>query len=82
MNLAVKEGNRFPCVICGAQIARKSDLRVHLENMHGASNRIHYCDLCGAVCKNKAALRIHIYRWHKQHKEPRGKKAKKDEFAT
>jgi DNA-directed RNA polymerase subunit RPC12/RpoP len=52
------------CPYCIRIFVNKSNLRVHIRDVHSADKGPFSCVRCGKQVKNRNCLRVHMYRRH------------------
>ena len=63
-HMLVHTGERqFLCDVCNKSFKTSSNLKEHMDRMHGSD---HTCDLCDKKCPSRNALRKHKKRVHPQ----------------
>ncbi|CAH1790779.1 unnamed protein product [Owenia fusiformis] len=53
-----------PCDVCGKSLKGTSGLRVHMQNVHGASSKSVQCHICGKEFHSRKYCSAHIRRVH------------------
>lgn len=60
------------CPLCSRDFVNKSNLNIHIRDVHSDERGPFECPQCGKQVKNKSCLRVHMYQQHRK-KESSGK---------
>ena len=58
---------KYPCTICGSQLATKKSLKRHMRSLHDQGEKKWICQLCGAGHTTAAILQTHVKRHKREH---------------
>ena len=76
----IHSGNKpvFQCSLCPATCGRNSDLKVHMQKLHGAIDQPLVCKKCNAEFPDRYSFKLHI----KSHEGEKGYKCAVCDFAA
>lgn len=60
------------CPLCSRDFVNKSNLNIHIRDVHSDERGPFACPQCGKQVKNRSCLRVHMYQQHRK-KESSGK---------
>ncbi|PSN54214.1 hypothetical protein C0J52_03563 [Blattella germanica] len=60
------------CPYCFRMFVYKSNLKIHIRDVHSADAGPLLCNKCGKQVKNRSCLRVHMYRNHAQLDDEQG----------
>ena len=62
---------RWQCAVCHKFLSTRSNLKIHMEDIHSNSQHHYYCPVCGNQYKTRNSLHNHLSIRHRGVKLPK-----------